>query len=582
MAKKHLIITSCAVLLYFFLATVVISFPLILHLKEYISGLGDELLITWIMNWDIYAFFHHPLQLFQTNIFYPYHNSLTYSDAFFTNALIALVPLKLFGEPVLAFNINYLVAHTLLGFFTYLLARHLSKNSAAGVISGTLMTFSTYTVTRYVHLQVLSTEWIPLALFFFFLYIDKKQIRYVVFCAVAFVLQAANSFQPAYFLVYILVCLIIWLWIKHKKAFQLLVKKEVLYCLVAAVSLFTLLGLPYVQTSHEFKYTRDIRDTINFANRQEYFLWPSDRTRLQQLLVHTFYQTDTNPLKHDGYLGFAIIVLGLFAIVYRIVKWKKFSIPYIDLFLFIAGSAYILSLGPALQFHGHVIKLPYIIPLPYALFYYLIPGFNGFRNSARWELLIVLGLSVLIGLTFAHLFKKVSLRKVWLATSIICLLVIGEVPFPIHYSRVPLKADYPNVYGYIATLPANAAIIEMPIYNWNFLPYGMQEQMRLLYSTQHYRKMVNGTSGFSPPEWQEHIIDLYYHFPNQQTINYLKSINVAYVIVHGNEYQMLFNKNFFVNGIAPRSWESINAQIMKTKQLKLIKKIQADYIYQVI
>jgi hypothetical protein len=341
------------------------------------------------------------------------------------------------------------------------------------------------------------------------------------------------------------------------------------------------MGLPYLQTSREFGYVRDIRDTVNFANRQEYILFPSDRTRLAGLLIQTFYHHDIHPLKHDGYFGLTLLLLTAASLIYRIQKRRQFVIPYFDLFLFLAGSAYVLSLGPVLQWFGHVVKLPFPIPLPYIVFYYLIPGFSGFRNSARWELVVVLGLSIACGLFIAHVLRTVSKPKQWLCTVVLCLLVLIEIPFPIQYQVVPHTDAYPPVYSYLATLPERTVIIEMPIYNWN-MPNTLHEQMRLLYSTKDHLRSVNGTSGFSPPEWQKHADDLYFHFPDTKTMRYLTSIGVTYVIVHAGEYQDLYTEHRVVQAVQPRPWRAVQKQIMHTKSLRLVKQFGNDFVYKVV
>ncbi len=54
-------------------------------------------------------------------------------------------------------------------------------------------------------------------------------------------------------------------------------------------------------------------------------------------------------------------------------------------------------LGPALKIHDQTIKIVGLpIPLPYGIAYYLIPGFQAFRASSRFIILLGFGLSLLI------------------------------------------------------------------------------------------------------------------------------------------------------------------------------------------
>src|SRR3981081_3085142 len=92
-------------LILFFVASIYITYPLLFHLGEYATGRGDELLIAWITSWDIHALTTNPLSLFDANIFYPYHNSLAFSDIFLTTSILSFIPLKLINQPIAANNV---------------------------------------------------------------------------------------------------------------------------------------------------------------------------------------------------------------------------------------------------------------------------------------------------------------------------------------------------------------------------------------------------------------------------------------------------------------------------------------------
>jgi hypothetical protein len=47
-----------------------------------------------------------------------------------------------------------------------------------------------------------------------------------------------------------------------------------------------------------------------------------------------------------------------------------------------------MSLGPVLKWSSQTIKIFHLpIPLLYTIFYYVFPGFNGFRTPSRFMLL---------------------------------------------------------------------------------------------------------------------------------------------------------------------------------------------------
>lgn len=564
-------------LLYFLIVSIYITYPLILNMGNFLPGWGDEMLITWILNWNVHAFLHQPLQIFNANIYYPYQNTLAFSDAFFTSSLIALMPLFLFKEPAVAYNVNLLFTLTTLGFFTYFFARYVSKNHLAGMLSGTLVAFSTYTVTKVMHLQLISIQWIPLSLLFFIRFLQKGRIVDFTLCAVFFFLQTANSFLPGYFLVLCYVTIFVLFFIKKRTVFRRFLSFKVIAIMVVLFSLVLLIGLPYFKVSKEFSYTRDVREAIHNANRLEYSFYASDQTKLRSLLEGIFYQKLPGPYIYHGYLGFSITILGIGAFLYTATRWKRLQNIQKSFFV-ISVSAFALSLGPALQWGGRVIKEPFIIPLPYAFFYYVIPGFNGFRNSARWEMLTVFSLSVLVGLLFAQRIKKKIHQSVFVI--IVCTLVILEFN-PYQYTLVPKQNDFPKVYGYTDKLQSDAAIIELPWYNWDMQPYANQEFLRMYYSTLHFQKMVNGISGFSPPSWQSQAHNFMREFPSQETIAYLSDINVQYIILHKGEYDLLHGKQFKEEGKLVSSGVQMERAIEKFKKLHRIKSFEEDIVYEI-
>jgi hypothetical protein len=575
--KRHVLIFC-----YFVLASLVITYPLIFHMTNRLPGLGDELLITWIMNWNIHAFLTDPMNIFQANIFYPYHNTLAYSDVFFTASIIGFIPSLLVNQPAFIFNFTLLFSLVTLGFCTHLLVEHLTGNNFAGIISGTLIAFSTFTMTRLPVVQLIGIAWVSLSLLFYFLFLEKKQFKYLFGTAVFFLIQIYNSFLPGYFLLLCYSCITLVYLIKKKISPIIFLNRNV-FLLGLLVIVFSIpLIIPYLSVSKEVSFHRDIRDAIHFGNRPEYSLYPSDKTRLKVRLSKTFYAHDKGPYIYEGYIGFSFLMLLFFLIFYFLfIKRKFLGTPFIA-FSVIAISAYILSLGPAFQWGGKVLKIPFIIPLPYALFYYLVPGFNGMRNSARWEFLALFALSILIGIVLADAWRKQKVFVQFILTGIICLVTILEYPLPLPLEKVAEKEEFPMIYSKVANLPQNKAIIELPLYSWRMAPFASQEFLREYYTTSHFRKMVNGYSGFSPPEWEEQAEMLMQSFPERKTLHHLKSIGVHYIILHQAEYERLEKIPFIDRKREVPSWSTLHTTLEGNSDVTLLYHKDGEYIYELL
>ncbi len=574
--KKHLFS-----FLIFSLITCIITYPLIFHLTNYVFGKGDELLISWIMNWDIHSLFTNPLKIFNTNIFYPYQNTLAFSDSFFTSAIIGLVPFSIFREPLIVYNINVLTTLTFLAFFTYLFVYFITNNIYSSFMSGLLASFSPFILGRLFQLQVVSIYWIPLSLLFFFRFLKRYSTLDFLFMCIFFLLQITNSLLPGYFLLFSYIIILGFYAIKKQVSWKGIFQKKIII-IVAVTGLITfIIGLPYLKTSKTFNYTRNIRDTIHFAARPEYTFFPNNKTRLQQLILSTVYKNDKGPYKYDGYWGLGLILLSLFSFFYYKRTYRKHKIILSILFL-IAAFSFVLSLGPAFQWGGKVIKHPFIIPLPYAVVYYLIPGFQGFRNSARWEVLTVLMASMIVGITISSFLKKKSTVYSVLFTIIVSLIVLGEINFPFSYQSMPTVKQFPIIHQYIQTLPQDSKLIYLPIYPWNIQPYSNLEFEREFYSTLHFKTMVNGYSGFSPLAWESMAAKTTLLFPDNTSIIYLKKIGITHIIINMKEYSTLHSKKYLINGQPVPSVNELLDKIQKFPELKLIKKVEDNYIYQLI
>src|SRR5919204_3137051 len=96
------------------LLSVVMNWPLVLHLGQDIpKDLGDPLAEAYQVAWDGHALAHQPLHLFDSNQFWPFEDTLAFSDA-----LVGYAPGGLFGSGPHAAVVRY----DLLFLFAYALA----------------------------------------------------------------------------------------------------------------------------------------------------------------------------------------------------------------------------------------------------------------------------------------------------------------------------------------------------------------------------------------------------------------------------------------------------------------------------
>ena len=149
----------------------VMTWPLALGLGRDVPGdLGDALLNMWILAWGFdalpglltgslswTAFWNAPM-------FHPEPLALAMSEHLIAQVLQGAPVYWLTGNIVLTYNLLFLSTYILSAIGTYLLVRDLTGDWRAGLVSGLAFGFLPYRVAQISHLQVLSTQWMPLAL----------------------------------------------------------------------------------------------------------------------------------------------------------------------------------------------------------------------------------------------------------------------------------------------------------------------------------------------------------------------------------------------------------------------------------
>ena len=153
-----------AVFGFFLVLAIVFTWPLAIRLSTGTSDLGDPLLNTWILDWDLHAATHSPSHLYQAPIFYPGKYPIAYSENLFGIAIIAL-PFYLAGcPPLVIYNLMFILGFAFCGYGAYVLVRIATGSAAAGIISGVLYAFVPFRFDHMPHLQIIWGGWLPLIL----------------------------------------------------------------------------------------------------------------------------------------------------------------------------------------------------------------------------------------------------------------------------------------------------------------------------------------------------------------------------------------------------------------------------------
>jgi len=526
--------------------TTLILWPLVSSINTSSVSADDGLLIGWLINHATEALLGK-VGLFQPPFFHPYLDTLAYSDPYLSTGFFN-IPFRLMTENIVLMHNLHLVLGTIAGFLSmYILAMHLFKDRLAALAAAFYFTFSLLHFEFIFHLHTYLVAGLPLAVYFFLKYLERGQARHLAGLAAAFLYQALNAPMTAYFLAAILLLLLPFKQKYHLK--KLLTDKKVL--LTAAVLLAVLVAFyfPYWRVSEHFEYTRSIRDAAHFS-------FPVSR----------LWQAD---------LLFSFAMLGLLAIIPRKTKKSGQKISP-KILAAIAATGMILMLGPVLKNNGETIKLFGLpIPLPYALFYYVVPGIQAFRGVSRWAAVLNFGLALLMAHGLAKTRLKRQFKVLWLAVLMIVIGTLSRRSLQIY--EIP---PAPPIYEQVKAHPGKI-LAEFPMYLWDMgTDFVANEDRRLIYQAQHDKKLYNGISGFMP---EERVADIHLHyklFPQPESLEVLKSAGVDLVLIHFAEYEDLENSGAELGNYPTRSTSEIREMTSESKQLKEIICSNQDCLYE--
>ena len=135
-----------------------------------------------------------------------------------------------------------------------------------------------------------------------------------------------------------------------------------------------------------------------------------------------------------------------------------------------------------------------------------MPGFDGLRVPARLAMLVCFGLAVLAGYGLVAIERTRKMTRWAAAIALAILAETAVAPMPLNGlssdpgirappPRVQPEADAPQVYRYLAGLPAGTVVAEFPF------GYPAWELRYVFYASVHQQRLLNGFSGGFPPRY---------------------------------------------------------------------------------
>ena len=197
--------------------TVVMTWPIARGLTHDVpADLGDSLLNMWIMAWvadGAVAMARGAMSfgdLWNGNIFHPSALALTFSEHLVPQALQGAPAYLATGNIVLAYNLVFLATFALSGLGMFLFVRELTGSAKAAFVAGLFYAFAPYRLGQFPHIQTLSSQWMPFALYGMRRYFDTGSRRALAGGTVAFIVQGLSTGYYLFFFAPVLLGYVLW------------------------------------------------------------------------------------------------------------------------------------------------------------------------------------------------------------------------------------------------------------------------------------------------------------------------------------------------------------------------------------
>ena len=301
--------------------SVLLTWPLVLGIGSDVPGdLGDSLLNMWILAWGAE---HVPRLLigamswsefWNANIFHPEPLSLALSEHLFGQVLQILPVYWLTGNIILCYNLLFISTFALSAFGTYLLVRDLTGSARAAFIAGLIYGFLPYRIASVPHLQVMSSQWMPFALWGLNRFLtNPSKPTYLAIGTAALVLQNWScGYYLLYFAPFVPLFVLHRMWVLSTLGTPGTVRTWLWLFAAAAGTLVLSLPFlfPYQEVQQVFGIERPFGEVVNFSANVWSYVTASENVRLWGRSLR-FYPHGEG----ETFLGFVPWLLAAIAVV---------------------------------------------------------------------------------------------------------------------------------------------------------------------------------------------------------------------------------------------------------------------------
>ena len=504
---------------------------------------GDARLMIWALAWDNHAVLSR-VPLFDANMFYPAARSLAFTEHSFGISLFTLPIYALTRNPVLGYNIAWFLSYLLCGLATHALLKRDVASDLAAFTGSLIFTFSFYKMLHgHGHLQQVWTWLLPLSLLLLERWFDRPTWPRVSAWALAVLLQALSSWYLAVLTVMANGFLIAWRLVTRTRAD--VVRKLVQLAVVSIVAGAAM--WPFAAPYRTLPPVTE-REVRSLSADAASYLVPAEQTWPGRAWNATAGRGPRNMFgERTMYVGWVALVLAAVGLTAVFARRQWDALPHVAA----AVVAMLLSFGPPEQ------------PSGWSLYSIVarVPALGGFRAPARFGLLVLLGVALLAAIGVDAAVRRWPRAR--RAMVLVIPLMLSEwfvIGFP---GNRPQPFPIPEIYR-APELRSAHALVSLPDYRADV--HWFLEADYLLYSTAHWRPIVNGYGRYEPPG-HGHDISHMMAFPGPNNAKTMRALGVEYVVLHAARY--------------PDAGAAILKDAQASPEYQLIAQRGTDYLYRV-
>ena len=466
--------------------TIIMTYPVVFRFSShFMCDGGDGFQNVWNMWWMKKSLMAGTHPYYTNLLHYPDGITLLFQTLNPFNGLIS-IPFQFFFKMEEVYNLVVLFSFVMSGISMYYLADYLLDRKLPAFVAGIVFTFCPFHFAHGLgHLQLIAMEWIPLyGLYLLKTYREDSKLN-IILTALFLVL---NSLCSWYYMIYCFVFTAIFVIFYTAKCGRGIIDNGFLKRLGMVILIFYVVMSPILMPMLYIKMTQ------NFTGEHNPEIWSAD---LESFFVPSGISTwgrrwfggiwkdwTGNTAENSNYLGYIVLILSIYAVV----KDRRCR------FWAVAGLIFfVMALGP----YPHIGGKQFSIPLPYLLFHRYIPFISFTGVPERFDIMLKLCMSVLVGYGITNLNEIIlsafrnrtrsrSIKTIRRGTATVKIVFNGilAVLIGLEYLAVPYvttKIEVPSFYRQMATDPKNYGVIDIP-----------SRPVTLYMATIHQKSLVGG------------------------------------------------------------------------------------------